>query len=72
MSIHEHVYLEDIDPQLAVVFIVNESNESLTSLHICAISPEPLLLAFNTVNRFLPVRRGDSCLCMLVIYHFKD
>ena len=48
MSIYVHVYLEDKDMQLAVVFIANTSNESSDDLRICAVSPEPLLLAFKT------------------------
>ena len=36
MSIHVHVYLEDIDTQLAVIFIANTSKKTLTSLRICA------------------------------------
>ena len=38
MSIHVHVYFEDIDTQLAVVFIANTSNESFDeSAHLCSL-----------------------------------
>ena len=43
-----HVYLEDIDMQLAVVFIAKTSNESSNESDHCAVSPEPLLLALKT------------------------
>ena len=48
MSIHEHVYLEDIDTQSAVVFIASTNNESSDESAHCAVSPEPLLLTFKT------------------------
>ena len=51
MSIHVqiHVYLDDIDTQLAVVLKANTINESFNkSAHLCSLSQEPLLLAFKT------------------------
>ena len=63
MSIHVHVYLEDIDMQLAVVLINNMSNESSDkSAHLCSLSRafDTHIQNINTctVNPFLHVRRA--------------
>ena len=65
MSIHVHVYIEDIDRQLAVVFITcaNTSNESSDeSAHLCSLPRAFATCIQNiyifTVNPFLHVRRA--------------
>ena len=63
MSIHEHVYLEDIDTQLAVVFIANTSYESSKeSAHLCSLDRAFATRIQNkntcTANLFLHVRHA--------------
>ena len=58
IHIHEHVYLEDIDTQLGVVFIANTSNESSNeSAHVCSLTR-----AFAT-----GIQNINTCICFCEI-----
>ena len=63
MSTHVHVYLEDIDTQLTVVYIANMSNErSNESGHLYSLTRAFATRIQNintcTVNPFLYVKRA--------------
>ena len=72
MSLHVHVYLQDIYMQLAVVFIANTSNESSNeSAHLCSLNrafatciqysqPFSYILALRLCSHLLNVSQYDG------------
>ena len=70
MSIHVHVYLEDIDMQLAVVFIANTRDKSFDkSAHLCSLARAFATHIQNintcTANPFLCVRHAWNDMLLL-------